>query len=112
MKPWIAGLTALALSVALAGAAAAQPGGGGNPLVRKACQADIEQFCGSTEPGGGRLGQCLREHEDRLSEACKTAITDMRARRRQHGPATATPSSPSEASPPDSTNPPPAPAPN
>ena len=106
MKPWIAGLTALTLSAALAGAAVAQPGGGGNPLVRKACQADIEQFCGGTEPGGGRLGQCLREHEDRLSEACKSAITDMRTRRRQHGPEATPPSSPPESSTP------PTPAPN
>ena len=104
MTPWIAGLAALTLSAALAGAATAQPGGGGNGVVRKACQADIEQFCGATEPGGGRLGQCLREHQDRLSEACRSAITDMRARRRRHGPETA--------SPPDAPAPAPAPTPN
>ena len=108
MKPWITGWTALALSVALAGAAVAQPGGG-NAVVRKACQADIEQFCGGTEPGGGRLGQCLREHEDRVSATCKNALTDMRARRRQHGPEAAPQSSPPEASPPEA---PPAPTPN
>ena len=106
MKPWIAGLAALTLSAALAGAATAQPGGGGNGVVRKACQADIEQFCGGTEPGGGRLGQCLREHEDRVSPPCKSALTDMRARRRQHGPDGAPPSPAPESSTP------PAPAPN
>ncbi len=78
-----------ALALALAGAAAAQTGEGGagqRGLVRKACLPDIEQLCAGTEPGGGRLIQCLREHQDRLSEACRSALSDARASRRDHAP--------------------------
>jgi len=86
MRHWIMGLAAVTLSATLASAAFAQPGGerpGGRDggIIRKACQADIEQLCGNTEPGGGRIGQCLRDHQDRLSEACKSAISEARAGR-------------------------------
>jgi hypothetical protein len=73
-----------ALALMFAGAAAAQPDGeGGRGMVRKACMADIEQFCGSIEPGGGRLGQCLREHQDRVSDTCKNALSSARQGRRE-----------------------------
>jgi hypothetical protein len=87
MKPWIA-TGALAL-VLVAGAAEAQTGdgpgagmfGSGRGAVRRACQADVEQLCASVEPGGGRIVQCLREHQDRVSNGCKSAIASARAGR-------------------------------
>jgi hypothetical protein len=91
MRGWI---IAAAFAVAAAGAAQAQPGpdssapgapgGSRGGAMREACRADIEQVCGNTEPGGGRIGQCLREHQDRLSAPCKSAMSDARANRRQH----------------------------
>jgi len=39
----------------------------------KACKDDIDKFC-KDERGGGRVMQCLRQHEAELSEACKTEL--------------------------------------
>ncbi len=42
--------------------------------VRAACWDDIDRVCGEVEPGRGRVYQCLREHENELSEPCKAAL--------------------------------------
>jgi hypothetical protein len=47
-------------------------GGGG---LRRACGADIEQFCASDQTGRDRR-QCLQSHIDKLSADCKTALQD------------------------------------
>jgi hypothetical protein len=44
--------------------------GGG---IRKACEADIEQFCAADQTGRDRR-QCLESHLDKLSAGCKTAV--------------------------------------
>ena len=83
MKHWALACAALAL----AGSAAAQPGGEsgkGGGGVRGACRTDIEQFCANTEPGGGRIMQCLREHQDRVSPDCKSAMSEPRGSHRGH----------------------------
>ncbi len=49
-------------------AAAAEPGG------QKICADEIEKFCRDVKPGGGRLLQCLREHDSQLSEACRNKV--------------------------------------
>jgi hypothetical protein len=64
--------TVLVPSATLPGAALAQ---GGGP-VRAACQSDIHALCGSVQPGGGRIRDCMREHRAELSAACKIAIAD------------------------------------
>jgi hypothetical protein len=55
----------------LSNLAFAEPG----PL-RGACGADMKALCGSVQPGGGRLRDCMREHRAQLSNTCKVAIAD------------------------------------
>jgi hypothetical protein len=40
------------------------------------CKADIQSLCGSVQPGGGRIRDCMRQHRTELSAACKVAIAD------------------------------------
>jgi Cysteine rich repeat len=51
--------------------AVAEPG----PL-QGACRNDMQALCGSIQPGGGRLRDCMREHRSQLSNNCKLAIAD------------------------------------
>jgi hypothetical protein len=44
-----------------------------NPMTQ-ACKADHAKFCKSTQPGGGRIVECLKSHEAELAPACKSAI--------------------------------------
>ena len=37
----------------------------------QACEADMAKFCKSVKPGEGRIVQCLKQHENELSEACR-----------------------------------------
>lgn len=53
--------------------------------MRDACAADIKTFCPDTAAGGGRPGQCFREHAADLSPTCKDAVAKMRAERRNEG---------------------------
>ena len=62
-------LLSLSLLV-LAGAAAARDA---NPMAQ-ACKADHAKFCKSTQPGGGRIVECLKSHEAELAPACKSAL--------------------------------------
>lgn len=65
--------TSLLLSLSLlvlAGAAAARDA---NPMAQ-ACKADHAKFCKSTQPGGGRIVECLKSHEAELAPACKSAL--------------------------------------
>ena len=36
-----------------------------------ACAADIKTHCTGVQPGGGRIYQCLKQHEDQLGAACQ-----------------------------------------
>jgi hypothetical protein len=51
--------------------ALAEPG----PL-QGACKNDMKALCGSIQPGGGRLRDCMKEHRSQLSDTCKVAIAD------------------------------------
>jgi hypothetical protein len=44
--------------------------------MQGACLSDIKALCGSIQPGGGRIRDCMREHRAELSTACKVAIAD------------------------------------
>lgn len=61
----------------LSGAAAARDA---NPAAQ-ACKADYTKFCKSTQPGGGRIVECLKSHEAELAPACKSALEAARAKR-------------------------------
>jgi hypothetical protein len=47
-----------------------------------ACKTDIQTLCGSVQPGGGRIRDCMRQHRAELSAACKIAIADRMLERR------------------------------
>ena len=40
------------------------------------CHDDLMNHCGDVETGEGRVGECLLEHEEEVSAACKRAIED------------------------------------
>jgi Cysteine rich repeat len=42
-----------------------------------ACQSDVQQFCRDINPGGGRLAQCLKQHESELSSTCKAELAQQ-----------------------------------
>ena len=45
-------------------------------LVAQACAAEAARLCPDVSPGPGQgLVRCLREHEDELSEACRTQLS-------------------------------------
>jgi hypothetical protein len=37
----------------------------------------MEEFCGEVEIGEGRVGLCLLEHKDQVSEQCSQAMDDV-----------------------------------
>jgi Cysteine rich repeat len=47
-----------------------------------ACQSDVQQFCNDVSPGGGRIAQCLRQHESQLSATCQAELAQVRSPRR------------------------------
>ena len=41
------------------------------------CWDDVEKYCAAVELGEGRVGTCLLEHKDEVTEACRHAIDDV-----------------------------------
>ena len=41
------------------------------------CADDIEKYCKEIKPGGGRLLNCLKEHETELSGSCRGKIGEL-----------------------------------
>jgi hypothetical protein len=49
----------------------------------RSCRADVDRFCPSVDPGGGRVIGCLHQHQPELTSTCQremTRITDARER--------------------------------
>ena len=42
------------------------------------CAEDVEKFCKDVQPGGGRLVECLKQHEKELSGPCKQRMEEAR----------------------------------
>ncbi len=42
------------------------------------CAADAQKLCPGVEPGEGRIAQCLKQHKDEVSAACKQKIATFR----------------------------------
>lgn len=59
----------------LAGNANAQPADAGS-----ACRADVQKFCKDVKPGGGRVIQCLAQHESELSAPCRSRMAKGKQR--------------------------------
>ena len=45
---------------------------------REACKDDMKKLCAGTQRGGGRIIQCMKQHEDELSPACKEQMDQHR----------------------------------
>jgi hypothetical protein len=72
------------LAAALGGGAgwaqpADSPPPAAGPSPREACAADVKRLCADTQPGGGQVMQCMRQHRDELSDSCKSALMAARA---------------------------------
>ena len=70
--------SAVAIALLFPVLASAEPGG-----PRGACMNDVKTLCGSVQPGGGRIRECMREHRAELSSQCKLAIADRMLERRK-----------------------------
>ena len=44
----------------------------------QACHDDVLKFCKDVKPGGGRIVQCLKEHQNELSPECKERLAQPR----------------------------------
>ena len=45
--------------------------------VANECNADLDKYCESIEPGKGRLLECLDKHDKQVSKRCKQAIKEV-----------------------------------
>ena len=67
-------LVSLIIACALFGKAAI------TSAAERPCRADIEKFCADVSRGGGRVAECLRQHQADLSPECKTRGQEMHER--------------------------------
>ena len=50
------------------------------PQAPRPCAEDVQKFCKDVQPGGGRLAECLKQHEKELSGPCKQKMQEARER--------------------------------
>lgn len=50
-------------------------------LMRRECGMDYRIYCRGVRPGGGRGLACLADHQESLSDGCRTALIALRERR-------------------------------
>ncbi|HXQ13378.1 MAG TPA: hypothetical protein VN814_02000 [Caulobacteraceae bacterium] len=85
---------ALAISLIVAGAAAAEPAANtaaaDTAEVRQICAADFQKACPDAKPGNGALKACAKAHFMSFSRPCKTELKAMRARLQHSGQTNAT----------------------
>ena len=43
------------------------------------CTEEIQTYCATVQPGGGRIAQCLKANETKLSSACVKRLNDLLA---------------------------------
>lgn len=47
---------------------------GGSPQGAEQCLRDVRQFCQGVQPGGGRIINCLMDHDNEISDGCYAAL--------------------------------------
>jgi hypothetical protein len=47
-------------------------------VLRTYCRPDIERLCPAVEPGGGRIKECLKQHEKEMSVGCAQALQKLK----------------------------------
>jgi hypothetical protein len=73
---WVGLLVGIvSLAVCFSGPAGAQ--------TKNPCAEDAAKLCKDVKPGGGRLAQCLKEHEKDLSPQCKESVEAARAKAKE-----------------------------
>ena len=70
--PQIVGLGAVALGLVVGGAPT--PGQAADEIP---CTQEIQTYCADVQPGGGRILQCLKNNEAKLSPACTARVNDL-----------------------------------
>lgn len=50
--------------------------------VAEACKADVQTLCPGVQPGDGRIKQCMTKNRSKLSDACKSALKEQRAKKK------------------------------
>lgn len=56
------------------------PGSAAHAQSLSYCRADAARLCPGTRPGGGRLAQCLKAHQDQVSIGCAKELKGMKSR--------------------------------
>lgn len=49
--------------------------------IRRLCESDLRIYCANVRPGGGRLMQCARANEAKLTAQCRSALQTVDAYR-------------------------------
>jgi len=62
--------------------------------MQGACAGDVKALCGSVEPGGGHIRECMKEHRAELSDGCKQALAERRQERHRGQSSDAPPATP------------------
>lgn len=44
------------------------------------CRADVHRLCAGIRPGGGRLAQCLKAHENEVSIGCAKELKNVKSK--------------------------------
>jgi Cysteine rich repeat len=70
-------ITAPCLAIAITVASLCTPAQAQSNAMIKACRGDAQSLCPSVKPGGGRVAQCLKQHEAELSAGCKTEMATI-----------------------------------
>lgn len=47
-------------------------------MLRQYCKPDIERLCANVEPGGGRLKECLKAHQNEMTVGCAKALKNLK----------------------------------
>lgn len=60
--------------------------GQGQGMVMQDCAKEMHELCGNMQHGQGAMPQCLQDHKDKLSDACKKALESHGAMGQGMGP--------------------------